>query len=181
MTDSVRQVLADRYRDRYVAMVREATEPGAMRDRLEALAHLDACAATRDARANGPRGLRLGPIAVLPAVPPPTAAAGGGAMNAANEDRLRRVQRRRIRGWRMPEGAVYVGRPSRWGNPYVVGTISDHRPARYGLGDQIVVREVGRRRYRDDYLAGLAGRDLVCWCPLGQRCHADVLLELANA
>lgn len=29
-----------------------------------------------------------------------------------------RVQRRRTRGWRMPEGAVYVGRPSRWGNPF---------------------------------------------------------------
>jgi len=29
-----------------------------------------------------------------------------------------RIQRRRTKGWRMPEGAVYVGRPSRWGNPY---------------------------------------------------------------
>lgn len=28
----------------------------------------------------------------------------------------RRIQRRRNRGWRMPEQAVYVGRPSRWGN-----------------------------------------------------------------
>lgn len=27
----------------------------------------------------------------------------------------------------------------------------------------------------------LAGRDLMCWCPLGQPCHADALLELANA
>ena len=26
----------------------------------------------------------------------------------------------------------------------------------------------------------LAGRDLACWCPLDQPCHADVLLELAN-
>lgn len=30
----------------------------------------------------------------------------------------KRVQRKRIRGWRMPEGAKYVGRPSRWGNPF---------------------------------------------------------------
>lgn len=29
-----------------------------------------------------------------------------------------RVQRRRTAGWRMPAGAVYVGRPTRWGNPY---------------------------------------------------------------
>ncbi|WP_435109799.1 DUF4326 domain-containing protein [Nocardiopsis synnemataformans] len=30
----------------------------------------------------------------------------------------RRIQRRRTRGWRMPESAIYVGRPSRWGNPW---------------------------------------------------------------
>ncbi|WP_342394587.1 DUF4326 domain-containing protein [Prescottella agglutinans] len=34
-----------------------------------------------------------------------------------------RIQRRRTRGWRMPEGAVYVGRPSGWGNPFKVGEI----------------------------------------------------------
>lgn len=33
----------------------------------------------------------------------------------------KRIQRSRRRGWRMPEGAVYVGRPTRWGNPYVGG------------------------------------------------------------
>jgi hypothetical protein len=31
---------------------------------------------------------------------------------------VRRIQRKRTKGWRMPEGAVYVGRPSRWGNPF---------------------------------------------------------------
>lgn len=30
----------------------------------------------------------------------------------------RRVQRKRERGWRMPSGARYVGRPTRWGNPF---------------------------------------------------------------
>ncbi|MDD7813657.1 DUF4326 domain-containing protein [Mycobacterium sp. CSUR Q5927] len=30
----------------------------------------------------------------------------------------KRIQRRRTKGWRMPVGAVYVGRPSRWGNPF---------------------------------------------------------------
>ena len=33
-----------------------------------------------------------------------------------------RIQRRRLKGWRMPKGAIYVGRGSRWGNPYRVGT-----------------------------------------------------------
>ena len=30
----------------------------------------------------------------------------------------KRIQRKRTKGWRMPEGAVYVGRGSRWGNPF---------------------------------------------------------------
>jgi hypothetical protein len=29
--------------------------------------------------------------------------------------------------------------------------------------------------------AELRGKSLACWCPLDQPCHADVLLELANA
>ena len=29
-----------------------------------------------------------------------------------------RIQRRRTPGWRMPEGAVYVGRPTKFGNPF---------------------------------------------------------------
>jgi hypothetical protein len=35
-----------------------------------------------------------------------------------------RIQRKRTRGWRMPENAVYVGRGSIWGNPFVVGAPS---------------------------------------------------------
>jgi hypothetical protein len=30
------------------------------------------------------------------------------------------------------------------------------------------------------WLADLRGKNLACWCPLDQPCHADVLLELAN-
>jgi hypothetical protein len=37
-----------------------------------------------------------------------------------------RIQRRRAKGWRMPDGAVYVGRPTKWGNPWIVGTGIDH-------------------------------------------------------
>lgn len=32
-----------------------------------------------------------------------------------------RIQRRRARGWTMPPNTVYVGRPTEWGNPFVVG------------------------------------------------------------
>lgn len=32
----------------------------------------------------------------------------------------KRIQRERTKGWRMPEGAVYVGRGSKWGNPFAL-------------------------------------------------------------
>lgn len=36
-----------------------------------------------------------------------------------------RIQRKRTKGWRMPEGAIYVGRPSPWRNPFKVGEVYD--------------------------------------------------------
>lgn len=69
-----------------------------------------------------------------------------------------------------------VTRPTKWGNPH---------PLSLGRGEAV-------RRYREDLLAGrlaitvedverqLRGRDLACYCPLDEPCHADVLLELAN-
>ena len=83
----------------------------------------------------------------------------------------------------IPPDAVYVGRPSKWGNPF-----KNNDPLLpYGFTKaqryQAVVDE-----YRK-YIAGntglmealpeLTGKDLVCFCaPLP--CHADVLLRLAN-
>ena len=89
-----------------------------------------------------------------------------------------RIQRKRTKGWRMPDGAVYVGRPTQWGNPFAVDATN-------GPGD--AVRDfrgyvLGRLSSGVGYpLRELRGKDLVCWCPLTQPCHADVLLELANA
>jgi hypothetical protein len=34
----------------------------------------------------------------------------------------RRIQRKRTKGWRMPEGVVYVGRGTQWGNPFKVNS-----------------------------------------------------------
>ena len=74
-----------------------------------------------------------------------------------------------------PRGAIYVGRPSAWGNPFRVGVD--------GARDEVVEKYRFWLRSQPDLLLRLhelRGRDLVCWCaPLG--CHADVLLELANA
>jgi hypothetical protein len=83
----------------------------------------------------------------------------------------RRIQLRRIRGWRKPAGAIVVSRRTRWGNPFpVIGTDRAAAVERY-------------RRWLPTSgldLAPLRRHDLACWCPLDQPCHADVLLELAN-
>lgn len=89
-----------------------------------------------------------------------------------------RIQRKRTTGWRMPEGAVYVGRGSKWGNDYKIGVdVKDAAQAveyfETGLG-------YAPQEYRDELLAPLRGKDLACWCRLDQPCHADVLLKLAN-
>lgn len=88
-----------------------------------------------------------------------------------------RIQRRRVKGWRMPAGAVYVGRPSRWGNPYVrsVGGVTPEELYRRWL-----TLTASGIKIADRARAELAGKDLACWCPVGRPCHADVLIELAN-
>ncbi|SLE13036.1 Uncharacterised protein [Mycobacteroides abscessus subsp. bolletii] len=106
-----------------------------------------------------------------------------------------RIQRKRTKGWRMPEGAIYVGRPSRWGNPYTLDMFkhwypeADEHGLRHMATSDFEGLVTGRWDRFDDVdvpsyprgdIAQLRGRDLVCWCPLDQPCHADVLLELAN-
>jgi hypothetical protein len=95
----------------------------------------------------------------------------------------RRVRLRRTTGWRKPPGAVMVARLSRWGNPYVIGAEHNGRA---------LAREETVELFREALLDGrldvdvravqaeLRGRDLACWCSLDVRCHADVLLEVAN-
>lgn len=98
----------------------------------------------------------------------------------------RRIQRKRTRGWRMPAGAVYVGRPTKWGNPYRIGhyPLTAQRAVdlyrRWLAGEQTGARRPPSAEFLEAIRTELRGRDLVCWCPLDRPCHADVLLELAN-
>lgn len=94
----------------------------------------------------------------------------------------KRIQRQRTKGWRMPEGAVYVGRPSKWGNPYAMGGVT-LMGISYGPHSRAdVVRLYSENvLFSHTELSEIRGRDLVCWCPLDQPCHADVLLEWANS
>ena len=104
-----------------------------------------------------------------------------------------RIQRRRTKGWRMPPGGVYVGRGSRWGNPYAVGDLvmmgADHTGGDPKIGPAMAEDAVLYFRKRTvptalklnpRWLEPLRGKPLACWCKPGAPCHADVLLELAN-
>lgn len=104
-----------------------------------------------------------------------------------------RIQRKRTKGWRKPDGAIVVSRPAKWGNPYRVspgltaqGAVWRYRDLIDLAARGVVVAELrGVDPWTDsDILATirreLRGHDLVCWCPLDQPCHADVLLAIAN-
>ena len=107
-------------------------------------------------------------------------------------DSPQRIQRRRTKGWRMPENTVYVGRGSEWGNPFVVGKGFVRPTMEPGGGEKTgLVTDAADavRLYRRFLTLGtrvgarieLRGKNLACWCPLDQPCHADVLLKIANA
>lgn len=136
-----------------------------------------------------------------------------------------RIQRRRVKGWKMPANTVSVTRPGKWGNPF------DFRSSdccwlalSYGCrGDRLGRQEASVKAFRewieplgkgkkvvrvergvsfgndektaqigprfivgpppmiDEVRAELRGKNLACFCKEGEPCHADVLLEIANA
>ena len=132
-------------------------------------------------------------------------------------DRPIRVQRSRRKGWRMDEAAgnglcptVYVGRPSRWGNPWRVGDtfhegavggdpwqFTSITTAKYAVECyERALAQPDRAKFVKSIVKELRGKNLCCWCrlcfnhaggkPLGEHCddcdpcHVDVLLEIAN-
>jgi hypothetical protein len=76
----------------------------------------------------------------------------------------------------IPEDAVYVGRPSRWGNPFSIGPTCTRADAvrKY----KAYTAEIPG--FLTEIRSNLRGKDLVCWCA-PKACHADILLEIANS
>lgn len=118
----------------------------------------------------------------------------------------KRIQMSRQRPWRAENpDAVIVARPSKWGNPFAVRRDDDGGWGVYEDGIQVeradskeeardlavmilemcIYPEASKEPLADyplpaDIERELRGRDLACWCPLDQPCHADVLLDIAN-
>lgn len=112
----------------------------------------------------------------------------------------KRIQRKRVKGWKMPSNTKSVTRPGKWGNPFKVVKFGGcYRVWSAIHGAFVGLREFGGKVY-DPRLAAkeavrlyreglpfstldvseLRGYNLACFCKEGDPCHADVLLELAN-
>jgi hypothetical protein len=110
-----------------------------------------------------------------------------------------RVQRSRAKGWRMPAATIFVGRPTKWGNPYTLLEwelplaleLYERSVTGYwspgGIPDEKIDRAYQlhtafrKRFFSLEETRNLRGWHLACWCKLDQPCHADILLRLANA
>lgn len=136
-----------------------------------------------------------------------------------------RIQRKRVKGWKMPPNTVSVTRPGKWGNPFDFRSSDcSFLALSYGCrGDRLGRQEASVRAFREwiepqpkgcrtvryergisfgndktmvqigpRFVVGpapsikiiceeLAGKNLACFCEPGEPCHADVLIELANA
>src|SRR3984957_4127057 len=91
----------------------------------------------------------------------------------------RRIQRKRTKGWKMPPNTVYVGRPTKWGNPFRV--IIDGSEEYCVERDRSVINiNIWTFPTKADIRRELRGKNLSCWCVENKPCHADVLLEIAN-
>lgn len=82
----------------------------------------------------------------------------------------------------IPAGAVYVGRPSPWGNPHIVGWCGVCRTT-HQRGEALALFKQDLKQLDPERLAELVrpliGKHLVCWCA-PNACHADVWLALAK-
>lgn len=84
-----------------------------------------------------------------------------------------------------------MARPTKWGNPcnwkkYTLLTEPEAKEMAVEWYREWLAGEMVGRYYPEqkqwiiDHIHELAGKDLACWCKLGEPCHADVLLRLAN-
>ena len=113
-----------------------------------------------------------------------------------------RIQLSRKKGWRMPPNTISVARPGGWGNPFRVvrdqgkwwcmlnreeGIPFTNREAAVRQAIQCYRErnidgpdKIWNGVFRDSAIEELRGKNLACFCPLDQSCHADILIEIAN-
>ena len=85
---------------------------------------------------------------------------------------MQRVQRTRTKP--LPPGTIYVGRPTRWGNPYRLTAERNREEALFLYRQWLKHVLENNPRFLDPLSQATA---LACWCKLTEACHADILLE----
>jgi len=85
-----------------------------------------------------------------------------------------------------PEGSVYVGRPTKWGNPFSFQSnttaphnVASREEAVAAFRNWIMLDRPYQNGLRAQAKVELKGKDLVCWCSPAS-CHAEVWMEIAN-
>lgn len=76
-----------------------------------------------------------------------------------------------------PRGTVNVGRPSKFGNPFIVG-VHGSRNEVVDMYEQWLDRPA-QTDLREAVKRELKGKNLLCFCA-PKKCHADILLRIAN-
>lgn len=84
------------------------------------------------------------------------------------------LNKRALPGRKLPEGAVYIGRPSRWGNPYRIGRDGDRAEVMAKYADHLETR-LADPAFRAALLDLAQADALVCWCA-PEPCHGDLLV-----
>ena len=117
----------------------------------------------------------------------------------------KRIQRKRTKGWRMPGNTVSVTRPGIYGNPFSekLGISKEVCIALYknmvrGVFDPTIINQLSDANFDAVYQAHsqwlkrigdhptefirreLRGKNLACFCKVGDPCHADILLAICN-
>lgn len=74
----------------------------------------------------------------------------------------------------MPPNTVYIGRPTKWGNPF-----PSHEEKDRELVVTLYAIWLGEQLRKDPhFLDPLKGKNLACWCRLDRPCHADIILKI---
>lgn len=103
---------------------------------------------------------------------------GGGSLERM-VSQPRRIQLSRKKGWRLPPNTLNVARPSRYGNPHRIG-FCPVCGVTHTRDEAVEEFEAELSQLSANHFEVMRGKNLACWCKLNERCHADVLLRLAN-
>lgn len=105
-----------------------------------------------------------------------------------------RIQRKRSKGFKLPDNCICISRGTKWGNPFTVSELGRTeairrfkecllKPAmayRYFCYMEETITQTNRFRWMAEHLQDLRGKDIACFCSTDEDCHGDVLIELLN-